>query len=139
MSAVKLTAQALSISISFKYRRIHFNKTRSAIHRAALGRIERDRSRSFATGAVNGHFDTLLNTRRLRRSNGGKPFVLCLLAFFTAFWWVLELLIAEKSLLTGCPNKLLGAVDAFDRFVLEFRRAICGGLGKTSVVTKFTA
>jgi len=49
-----------------------------------------------------------------------ETMVLCLFAIFAAFWRVLELFVAIESLLTGGPDKRVGAVKTRNDKVFEF-------------------
>ena len=58
--------------------------------------------------------------------NGLKPTILSFFTIFTPFWGVLKLFVSEEYLLAGCPDELLGTVDAEDRDVVELTADFLG-------------
>ena len=98
-------------------------KTRAAIDRSALTGIERYSCCRLAAIAVSPHLDPVTFTRYLGHFYGLKTQVLGLLAFFASFRRILEVFIAEESLLASCPNKIVFTVDAGDQLV---RKSVAG-------------
>ena len=84
-------------------------KARSAQHRSALGRLERNRG-----------FGTALRTCRARlRTDPSTAGTLCL-ALLAVFGVILELFVVEKELLTGGEDKLSPAVITLQNSVGKF-------------------
>jgi len=99
-------------SITVKNRRIQFNKTRAAINRPPLRRVEGNCGLCLTAGAVYGDLYPLLDAGGLGRGNCRKSFVFRVLTFLAAFWRVLQLLVAKEGLFAGGPDKVFAAVNA---------------------------
>jgi hypothetical protein len=70
--------------------------------------------------ALDRNLDTLPHTRRLGCGNRCQALILSLLARLAALWLILQAFVMEKDLFTGCPDKVLTAIDAFDCAILIF-------------------
>ena len=115
----RYAARIKLLGFPVKYRRIHFKETRAAEDRASLRRIEGNGRALTASSTIYGHLDPLLHPRSLSCGNGRKTLILRLLALFAAFRRILKLLVAEKRLFAGGPDKVRPAVDTKDRFVVK--------------------
>lgn len=86
----------------------------TAVHRAALGGVKRYRRLLSALSALDGNFDALSYSRRLRGCNRSQSFVFRLLARLAALWFVFEPFIVKENLLAGSPNEILVTVYTSD-------------------------
>lgn len=96
---------AVRIFISREKLGMHLQKTRPAIYRSALRRIEWNGRESIAFRAMNRNLDFLFYSGFLCRQRGLDPFCLGLFARFAAFWRVLQSFITKEKLFAGRPNK----------------------------------
>ncbi len=104
-----------------EYLRVHLEEAGPAENGAALRWVERDGRRLITTGTSDGDLDALLYAGCLGGGNGGEAFILRLFTLLTAFWWILETLIAEELLFAGRPDEVAPAVDTMDGSVLRLR------------------
>ena len=91
----------------------------AAVHGSPLRRVERHGRLLTALRALHRDLNALAYTGSLRGGDGGETFVLGLLAGLTPLGLVLQALVMKKDLLASRPDKIISAVDALDRPVLE--------------------
>ena len=116
------------LRFSVQNRRIKIEIARAAVNRPALRRIKRNRGCFAASGTTDGNLDSLPDSRRLGRRDGRQAFVLGLFTVFTAFGRILEIFIAEESLLSGSPDKTFTAVPA--RYWVIYKLAFSNRLSR---------
>jgi len=125
--------------VAVKNGRVQFQIARAAIHRTALRRVKRNRSRFTAPSTIHQDFNTLLYSGPLGDCDGRQPVVLCFLTVLAAFRRIIQLLVAEECLFAGTPNKIVLTVDAFDRLIGKFigldRDGGCSGFASVDLVT----
>jgi hypothetical protein len=92
----------------------------TAVNRAALGGIERNRSLLSALGALDRNFDALSHSRRLRGRDRSQSFIFRLLAGLAALWFVFEPFVVKEDLLAGSPGKVLVTIHTMDCTVFIF-------------------
>ena len=99
--------------------RIHLEEAGAAKDRTALRGVKRHGCALAATGTGYRDFDSLFYPRGLSGGNRGETFILSLLALFAPFRRILETLVPEELLFTGCPDEVTAAIDAMDGSVLD--------------------
>ena len=88
----------------------------AAIHWTTLRGFERNSGFTLAAGAYCLGFDPLVIAPALRQAKRLGPLAL---TAFTAFRFVLELLVVEEELFTGCEHEVGAAVHTLEDLVLE--------------------
>ena len=96
--------------------RLALLETLPAIHGAALRRLERYSSLTLAAGANRLGFDPLVIAPALRQT---KRLGALALAAFTAFRFVLELLIVEEELFPSGEDEVGATIYTLENLVLE--------------------
>jgi len=96
--------------------RLALLETLPAIHRAALRRLERYSSFTLTAGANRLGFDPLVIAPALRQT---KRLGALTLAAFTAFRFVLELLIVEEELFPSSEDEVGATIYTLENLVLE--------------------
>jgi hypothetical protein len=92
-------------------------KTFAAQYRSSLGGTERNGRLFPALRAVCPRFGFRERVPVRSHAGTGRPFAFAVLA---AFGFVLELLVVEEQLFSGCKHEIRSAVDALQNLVLEF-------------------
>ncbi len=89
-------------------------KTITAVNGAALTRVKWNGCHQRASSTFGPDFYSLASTSSSGYFDGLKASIFRLLTVFTAFGWVLQLLITEECLFAGRPDETLAAVDALN-------------------------
>ena len=92
-------------------------ETSPAIDRTALAWIKRNCCSSLAAVTISADLDAMPLTSYARQFDCFKSQVFGFLTILTAFWRVLEILVAEEGLFSGGPDELILAIDAGDQHV----------------------
>jgi hypothetical protein len=98
----------------------HLGVTIATINRPALARIKRDSSYNRTLCTFSPNLYLLPLSGNLCNFYGLESAILRFLALFAAFWWILQLFVAEECLLASGPGERLGAVYALDRTIVKF-------------------
>ncbi len=96
-----------------------FEVARAAKYRASLGRIEWDRRHFLAASALGFNVNAVTLTGRASMFDSVESLVLLFFTRLTAFRRIGKAFGLIKSLFSGRPDKLLPAIYALDRSIVE--------------------